>query len=625
MEFVELIFEKVNWHMWMTFFIISIAIVLFVTDRVQIEITCVSTVAALLLFFHFFPYTDNSGKNLLDIGVLLKGFANPVLFAIFSLLIIGQGLFQTGAIDGPSKFLTRLGRGGARTALIATLLTAGMTSAFLNNTPVVVIFVPIISAVSANVGLPPGRALMPLSFICILGGMTTLIGSSANLIAASEAIVSGIPRIGFFDFVIPGLFLASLGGLYVIFVLPRILTQREGGETSISSTSGRQFVAEIDLGHDHPWIGVKSFAGLFPKLKDITVRMIHRHGRQLSRPFDDVELKQGDVVSVAATRNALTDILTRKKKAQTASDETESDTDNPAESKKDTSPNRQEMILVEAAIAPGSSLIGRNIHHAHLQGDIEYSVIGVQRHRRMLRRPLSEIQLLAGDVLLLLGSRQNIRKLRRNNNFFLMEWSASEMPSPHHSTTAIIIFVLTIVLAATGLLPISIAAMIGALAMIVTGCLTIRQASRALDRRIYLLIGTAFAMAEPLRITGGAEAIAGLVVQGSLPFGPAVTLSAFFLLAALLTNFLSNQATAALLAPVAVSTALQIDVDPAPFIYGLIFALNCSFATPLAYQTNLIVMGPGNYRFSDYVKGGLPLVVIIWIAYSIFAPLYFDL
>jgi di/tricarboxylate transporter len=146
-----------------------------------------------------------------------------------------------------------------------------------------------------------------------------------------------------------------------------------------------------------------------------------------------------------------------------------------------------------------------------------------------------------------------------------------------------------------------------------------------LDRRIYLLIGTAFAMAEPLRITGGAEAIAGLVVQGSLPFGPAVTLSAFFLLAALLTNFLSNQATAALLAPVAVSTALQIDVDPAPFIYGLIFALNCSFATPLAYQTNLIVMGPGNYRFSDYVKGGLPLVVIIWIAYSIFAPLYFDL
>ncbi|MGI9380343.1 MAG: SLC13 family permease, partial [Methyloligellaceae bacterium] len=162
-------------------------------------------------------------------------------------------------------------------------------------------------------------------------------------------------------------------------------------------------------------------------------------------------------------------------------------------------------------------------------------------------------------------------------------------------------------------------------AMVLTGCITIRQAFRAIDRRIFLLIGAAFAMAEPLRITGGAATIAHLVVEGGASFGPAVTLSLFFLIAALMTNFLSNQATAALLAPVAVSTAAELGVAPEPFVYGLIFALNCSFATPIAYQTNLIVMGPGNYQFKDYLKGGLPLIVIIWLAYSLFAPFYFDL
>ena len=608
-----------NGHMWVTFLAIFGAIVLFAYDRIPIEVTAAGTVAFFLVFFHFFPFRDAGGNNLLDATVLLRGFANPVIFAIFSLLVIGQGLFQTGAVDAPSRMLARLGRDGPLLAFIATLLTAGITSAFLNNTPVVIIFIPIVSAIAANIGYAPGRTLMPLSFICILGGMTTLIGSSANLIAVGLAEQSGVAKIGFFDFAVPGLFLASLGALYVLFVLPLLLRKVESQTAVAGSSSGRQFISEIRITPDHPWIGMKSVAGLFPGLKNVTVRMILRGNQTIHRPFDDVEMKEGDLVSLAATRQILTDILAalKTKKSETTVD----DGSDPQSIKG----RGEDAIIVEAAVSPNSTLHGRTIRQRNVNADLNYQIIGVQRQRRMLRRPLKQIELLAGDVLLLLGSRDNIRQLRRHNDYFLMEWSAAELPKPHHSRTAVSIFALTILLAGSGLVPIAIAAFVGALAMVLTGCITIRQAFRAIDRRIFLLIGAAFAMAEPLRITGGAAAIAHLVVEGGASFGPAVTLSLFFLIAALMTNFLSNQATAALLAPVAVSTAAELGVAPEPFVYGLIFALNCSFATPIAYQTNLIVMGPGNYQFKDYLKGGLPLILIIWLAYSLFAPFYFDL
>lgn len=161
--------------------------------------------------------------------------------------------------------------------------------------------------------------------------------------------------------------------------------------------------------------------------------------------------------------------------------------------------------------------------------------------------------------------------------------------------------------------------------MIATGCLNVRQAARAIDGRVFLLVGTAFALATPLQITGGAQFVAGGVVDTFSELGPWALLSAFFLLTAILTNFLSNAATAALMAPIVVSAAREIGADPMPFVYGLIFALNCCFATPIAYQTNLIVMGPGNYSFRDFLRGGLPLIVLIWVAYSLFAPFYFDL
>ena len=186
-----------------------------------------------------------------------------------------------------------------------------------------------------------------------------------------------------------------------------------------------------------------------------------------------------------------------------------------------------------------------------------------------------------------------------------------------------LIFVLMVMAAVGGFIPIVIAAMTAAAAMVVTGALTVSQAARAFDSRIYFLIGAAFAMAASLAATGGASYLAHIVVEAFSPWGPAALLSALFLLTAILTNFLSNHATGALFAPIVVSAAMEIGANPEPFVFGLIFALNCSFATPIAYQTNLIVMGPGHYRFKDFMVAGVPLILIIWIAYSVFAPFYY--
>lgn len=617
MTLLSTILDSSNFHMWVTFVVIIGAIVLFANDRIPIELSSIGIVAILLVFFHLFPVRDADGGNLLNATQLLKGFANPVLFAIMALLVVGQGLYNTGALEGPANLIAKLGRFGPWLAFTVAFIIAGTVSAFMNNTPVVVIFIPIITAVAGNMGLNPSRALMPLSFMCILGGMTTLIGSSANLIVATIAEQNDIGKIGFFDFTIPGLFLASIGALYVIFVLPHLIKHDDEDTDLGQEAGGKQFLAQIKLDEGHSWIGTSSSAGFFPDLKNITVRLVRRGSLEFALPFSKVTLAVGDVVMVAATRKVLSDVM---QQAMPVVEEEE--IDNGGEKR---AARRGALSIAEAVVAPGSRLIGAIVDAEVIHAETGVDFIGIQRRSRMGRSAIGDIRLQAGDVIMLLGERDDIKKLRPNRNLLLLDWLTEELPQTHHAFHALAIFAITIFMAATNILPIAIASLLGAVAMIAFGCLNVRQATRAIDARVFVLVGTAFALAAPLQITGGAQFVASGVVDTFSSAGPAVLLSAFFLLTAILTNFLSNAATAALMTPIVVSAAREIGADPMPFVYGLIFALNCSFATPIAYQTNLIVMGPGNYSFRDFVRGGTPLVFIIWIAYSLFAPFYYNL
>ena len=358
----------------------------------------------------------------------------------------------------------------------------------------------------------------------------------------------------------------------------------------------------------------------------MTIRTIIRDHIPLLPPFDDVKLQEGDIVVLAATRKTIQDALKYRPTTGRPSVDHDMVLEQPDDDREDKPQLKpRDLSMAEVVVAPASRLIGEPIDMEIIHAETGCDFAGIQRRSQMGRGALHNIRLEAGDVLLLTGEREDMNRLRANRNLLLLEWSQEDLPVTHHAFRALFIFLITIWLAASNLLPISVAAIGGAAIMILTGCLNVRQAARAIDRRVYLLVGTAFALAAPLQATGGAQFVAEKVVDGLAGFGPHVLLSAFFLLTAILTNFLSNHATAALMAPIAVNAARELGVDPIPFIHALIFALNCSFATPIAYQTNLIVMGPGNYQFKDFVKGGLPLILLIWLAFSLFAPFYYAL
>ncbi|MEE9315106.1 MAG: SLC13 family permease [Rhizobiaceae bacterium] len=607
-----------NLHMWVTFGIILCTIVAFASERWSIEGVSLATLVSFLALFSFIPQSSSSPVSAPD---LLMGFANPALITVLALLVIGQALFNTDALERPAEILSGIGGSNVRLTIIVLLVTAGITSAFLNNTPVVVMFIPIVVAIAAQRNFSASAALMPLSFVGILGGMTTLIGSSTNLLVVGVAERYDI-KVGFFDFTIPGLVMAGIGLLYIVFVMPLILGDRANTDPKKRAASGRQFLAQIHVATGHPLEGEASVAGLFPALTGITVRSVQRDGETILPPFEDIILSKGDIVIVAATRRALTKALSIG--AASLPEMAEKDQDPDRESNALTKVS-QSFTIAEAVIAPGSRYAGRSIENSRIRSNYGTMVLGLQRRSAMARGLVRSIRLEPGDTLLIGGLPDDIERLRASRELLLLEHSAGEVPLRAYAPRAILIFAIVIALASFGVIPIVAAALIGAYGVIVSGCLTIRQAANSFDRQIYMMVGASLAAAVALERTGGAAFIAEGVVNTMQGQPVALVLSVLFLVTAVLTNVLSNNATAVLFTPVAIGIAKQLNAPIEPFIVCIIFAANCSFATPVGYQTNLLVLGPGRYRFSDYLKAGIPLMLLLWVTFSLFAPFYYNL
>ncbi|MGV6801858.1 MAG: SLC13 family permease [bacterium] len=606
-----------NWQMWVTLFIIAVTIILYSLDRFSLEIISAMVIVTLLVLFQLFPVIDDQGTSVLDARDLLAGFASPALMAILALLIIGQAMFQSGALEYPTRYLAKAYSKWQFPAIVAIFFLVMMTSAFLNNTPVVVMFIPILTAIAAQNKIPASRFMIPLSFMSIFGGMTTIIGSSTNLLAVDA--YQGITGIsmGFFTLLPLGLVLASVGAIYLATLGRYLLPDRQPPDLYEGrQTDGKQYIAQIEIDRGHPLIAHGTVAGTFPDLPDMTVRMVHRREQVILPPFDsEFIFRLHDTVIVAATRKALTDLF-RKKPEILAGIMSEVDVAHEEGGK-------GELSMVEAIVAPGSTMIGRSIAQIGFRFQTNCVILGVQRRSHMIRAQMSSIRLEAGDVLLILGDMRDLRRLRANSDILVLEWSRTGLPDANDARIATIIFAAVIALTAFGILPIAISAMLGATMMIATGCVNIRQAARSIDRRIVMLIGAALAMGLSLEQTGGADMIGHAMVALAQGGGPVLLISVFFLLTAMLTNVLSNNATAVLFTPIAISAATQSGLDPLVLVLTVIYAANCSFATPVAYQTNLLVMAPGHYKFRDYIIVGVPLIIIMWLVFTFIAPIWF--
>ncbi|MEM8616625.1 MAG: SLC13 family permease [Pseudomonadota bacterium] len=599
-----------HWPMWASMAVVVAAIVFYMLDKWSMEVVSLGIITGLVLLFSL-PGAEGAGGQAVNPAELFAGFANPALITIMALLVVGQGLFQTGALEGPTKALVRSYDQRPRITLVMAFAAVFVTSAFTNNTPVVIMFLPIMSAMAARMGASTSRLMIPLSFVSILAGMTTLIGTSTNLLAADAyERIEGV-TLGFFAQTEMGLILAAVGLIYILIAAPILLPNRAGFAESLA-VSGKQFVAQFEVTNGHFLDGKSAVAGMFPDLRDMTVRMIQRDEKAILPPYDDIALKPGDLVIVAATRQALTDLLAGKPGMlkdiwQDGIGEDDDGGDG-------------QLGLVEAVIAPGSRMAGRTVEMLGFRRLTNAVTLGIQRRSRMIRSKLAEIRLEAGDTLLLCGPVTAFRNLRTNRDIILLEWSQTELPTTRKAQIARLITLAMVAAAALNVVNITIASIVAATAMIFLQCLNSRQASRALDLRIYLVIAAALAMGTALELTGAADLIAHIVVALASPYGALAVASAIFLAVAIMTNILSNAATAVLFAPIALSAADQLGADPLPFLLAVIYAANCAFATPIAYQTNMLVMAPGHYRFGDFVKFGAPLVILMWAAFTVVAP-----
>lgn len=575
------------------------ALYVFSKEKWMLEISSLSILVALVVGFAIFPFKE---FNPID---LFYGFAHEALIAVCALMVIGQGLVKTGALEPVGRVLANLWGKAPFLSFLATLIVGAILSAFVNNTPIVVLLLPILISVCLRNNSPPARILMPMGFATLVGGMATTIGTSTNLLVVSVAQDLGMPRFGLFDFVVPASIAGGIAILYLWLIAPRLLPPRESG---ISDLSPRLFDARLLLSEDSPVIGKTLADAIALAGGDMKVVRIRR-GDTVVMPLPDVELRVGDRLRVRDTPQNLKEYETALK-AEMYNEEVRVDEDNPL--------SAENQTLAEVAVVQGSGLDRANLSYNRFLERYQLAVVALHRAGKDIWRPKEEIYeviLNPGDVLLVQGSRDQLKRLKQSTEFLVLD-STVELPRTEQATVALTILALVVAIAATGLMPIAIAALAGCAAMLITRCLTIGAAIRAISPSVYFVVAASLALGMALQVTGATEYMTEVFLYLTADSGPFVVLSALMLLLAILTNIVSNNAAAVIGTPIAIGIANALQLPPEPFVLAVLFGANMSYATPMAYKTNLLVMSAGNYTFAEFVKVGTPLTILMWITLS---------
>ncbi len=590
------------------FFTLLVALYLYASAILPIELTSLWILGGLMFFFHLMPVVDTQGNIIMQATDILVGLANPVVLTLFSLMIMGQALSRTGALEIFVNALFRRGTMHPTLKIISALCVVGVLSGFLNNVPMVIIFIPIFIALTKKLNMCPSQWMMPLSFVAILGGMTTVLGSSTNLLVSGTVNSVLGTHLDFFAFTEIGIILAMVGMIYLAIFAPKILPAKSLLIDQMTPDERRFFTTVvIDV---HSPLSGKEINGRRVKGFNGYIMQIERGKDTFTAPFQNRVILPSDRVLVQANRETLLSIASQK-------------VDNLSPDTKHEVNRFKSLALSEVMVTFRSRCVGRTLRTLNLKRNQDITPIGIERSTGVFKQGFMDIPLQSGDILLVLTSHENIRNLSNNSDLAPIQSNRHNIRHHHHVIHTLAIFVITIALSATGALPIALATFLGAMTMITANCISFEDALKAVDYRAIFLIITSLGLGMSLQVTGGATAIATAMIAISDGLPPAVILSIFFMVVTVMTNILSNQATAILFTPIAISLAQVLSVDVNAFIFAVIFATNCCFATPFSYQTNILVMTPGQYKFNDYIRLGGPLILIIWALYTVIAPFYF--
>jgi len=585
-----------------------VALVLFTRERIPLETSSLAVLALLAAGFELFPMHTEEGRQL-HAETFFHGFGHEALVAVCALMIAGQGLVRTGALEPVGRSLAVLWRLSPTFSLLVTLLIGATLSAFVNNTPIVVLLLPILVSVSLRTGKPASTVLMPMGFATLVGGMATTIGTSTNLLVVSVAADLGLKRFGMFDFAGPAVVAAGVGVLYLWLVAPRLLGARPA---LMDSTSPRLFSARLNVLEDSYCDG-KTLAEILKRAGGMQVNRIRRGADTQVMPLPDARIRAGDQLVVQDTPARLKE-FEQVLGADLYSGDTRVDDEHPL--------SAGDQQLAEIAVFFGSSLVGRTLRGTRFLERFQVAALALHRSGRPLAtagQDLASITLQVGDVLLVQGPRTQISQLREAAELLVLD-ATSDLPHSGKATTALLIMVGIVALAAFGVLPIAVGAVCGALLMIATGCLSWKDAANALSAQVILIVAASLAMGAALQATGGTRYMTDVFLTLTAGASPAVVLSALMLLMAILTNIVSNNAAAVIGTPIDVGIAHQLGLPAEPFVLAVLFGANMSYATPMAYKTNLLVMNAGGYTFGDFIRIGVPLTLLMWLALSWLLP-----
>lgn len=594
--------------------LVVLALYLFSRERIAIETSSLFILVLLTGGFTAFPYLTAQGEHL-DAVDFFSGFGHEALIAVCALMIAGSGLVRTGALEPLGRNLARLWKLSPALSMLLTLIIGAFLSAFVNNVPIVVLLLPILISVSLRTGAPASGMLMPMGFATLVGGMSTTIGTSTNLLVVSVAADMGMRRLEMFDFFVPTAIVACISIVYLWLIAPHLLPKRQA---SLADTSPRIFAAQLAVPEDS--FGVdKTLAELIEKTGGmLEVSRIMRGSGTFIQPLPDATIHAGDRLLVSDTPENL-------KEFESALGATIYVGDTAVDEEHPLSNEGQQMA--EIVVMQGSPLLGMTLRQFNFAKRYQLLVLAIHREGstlETLREKIEQVKLRIGDVLLVQGHSEIIAETKRSGKLLVLDATA-DLPHTDKALTALLIMAGIVTVAALGLAPIAISAVCGVLLMLITRCLTWQQASLALSTQVILIVVASLALGSALLNTGGAEYLAQVFVSATAGASPAIILSGLMLLMAIMTNIVSNNAAAVIGTPIAISIAHQLQLDPEPFVIAVLFGANMSYATPMAYKTNLLVMNAGGYTFMDFVRVGVPLTIIVWLGLSLLLPMMYAL
>ena len=593
------------------------ALYLFTRDNIPLESSSLAILIALLAGFQLFPYTKD-GEVALKAVDFFAGFLNEALVAICALMMVGKALETTGALQPLANVVGRAWSTRPVMALLATLVAGAILSAFMNNTPIVVLLMPILVGASLRSKFPVSGVMMPMGLATIIGGMSTTIGTSTNLLVVGISQDLGLHTFSMFEWVLPVAIVGGVGVLFLWLVAPRMLPDRT---PPMADTTPRIFSGQLHI-KEGGFADGKTLSEVLAKADgNMRVDKIQRSESLQLAKLPSVTIQPGDRLFVKDSPEN----LKHYEQILGATLYGSSDVDNPVD---ELTPLREEgQQLAEVVVTRGSPLHLRSLAGANFSSS--YGLMPLALHRA--RAPSSQvtgdlnlIRLRAGDVLLVQGSREAITNLKDSGTMLVLD-GTTDLPHTHRARRALGIMGGVVACAAFGILPISVAALVGLGLMLVTRCLTWSDAGSALSIPVVMIIVTSLALGKALMTTGMADYIALTFVSGVAALPTPLILSAFMLLMTVMTNIVSNNAAAVIGTPIAISIANQLGVSPEPFILAVLFGANMSFATPYGYQTNLLILSAGGYKFSDFLRVGIPLTIVMWIGFSIILPLLYEL